>query len=105
MANSEDPDEMQDAAAFHQGLHCLLRLKEPSGMEKIHRNLEMSTRDPFKYTMCSPILIVSMYMRKTIRIQRVKYVPRLILVFLGQTCHFVMFCYAVAQIVNSLHAG
>ena len=22
-ANSEDPDEMQHNAAFHQGLHCL----------------------------------------------------------------------------------
>ena len=27
LANSEDPDEMQQNAAFHQGLHCLLRLK------------------------------------------------------------------------------
>ena len=26
LANSEDPDEM---AAFHKGLHCLLRLKQP----------------------------------------------------------------------------
>ena len=25
MANSEDPDEMPHEAAFHQGLHCLLR--------------------------------------------------------------------------------
>ena len=24
---SEDPDEMQHNAAFHQGLHCLLILK------------------------------------------------------------------------------
>ena len=24
-ANSEDPDEMLHNAAFHQGLHCLLR--------------------------------------------------------------------------------
>ena len=23
LANSEDPDEMQHNAAFHQGLHCL----------------------------------------------------------------------------------
>ena len=23
-ANSEDPDEMPDNVAFHQGLHCLL---------------------------------------------------------------------------------
>ena len=27
LANSEDPDEMQHNAAFHQGLHCLLKLK------------------------------------------------------------------------------
>ena len=25
LASSEDPDEMQHNAAFHQGLHCLLR--------------------------------------------------------------------------------
>ena len=35
LANSEDPDEMQHNAAFHQGLfhqglHCLLRLKQHS---------------------------------------------------------------------------
>ena len=34
LANSEDPDEMQHDAAFHQGLHCLLRLKHYSGTEK-----------------------------------------------------------------------
>ena len=28
MANSEDPDEMQHEAAFHQGLHCMLRSKQ-----------------------------------------------------------------------------
>ena len=26
--NSEDPDEVPHDAAFHQGLHCLLRLKK-----------------------------------------------------------------------------
>ena len=26
LANSEDPDKMQHNAAFHQGLHCLLRI-------------------------------------------------------------------------------
>ena len=31
LANSEDPDEMQHKAAFHQGLHCLLRLKQEIG--------------------------------------------------------------------------
>ena len=29
LANSEDPDEMQQLnAAFHQGLHCLLKLQQ-----------------------------------------------------------------------------
>ena len=35
LANSEDPDEMQHNAAFHLGLHCLLRLKQPSQTENI----------------------------------------------------------------------
>ena len=33
LARSEDPDEMQHDAAFHQGLHCLLRLKQTSRTE------------------------------------------------------------------------
>ena len=70
LANSEDPDEMQHNAAFHQGLHCLLRLKQPSGAE-IHRNLENSTCDPLKYTVGSSIFNVSRCMGKSIRIQRV----------------------------------
>ena len=45
MTNSEDPDEMQHNAAFHQVLLCLLRLKQPSGTKK-HHNLEKSTCDP-----------------------------------------------------------
>ena len=36
LANSDDPDEMQDNAAFHQGLHYLLRLKQPSGTDILH---------------------------------------------------------------------
>ena len=36
---SEDPDEMQHNAAFHQGKHCLLRLEQLSGTE-IHHSLE-----------------------------------------------------------------
>ena len=27
LANNECPDEMQHDTVFHQGLHCLLRLK------------------------------------------------------------------------------
>ena len=37
LANSKDPDEMQHNAAFHQGLHCLLRLKQLSETD-IHFN-------------------------------------------------------------------
>ena len=70
MENSEDPDEMQHNAAFHQGLHCLLRLKQPSLTE--NHNLENSIFDPLKYTMGSPILIVPICVGKSIKIQRVK---------------------------------
>ena len=69
-ANSEDPDQMQHNAAFHQGLHCLLRLKQSSGTEK-HHKLENSTCVTLKYTMDSPILIVLICVEKTIGIQRV----------------------------------
>ena len=30
MVNSEYPDEMPQSVAFHQGLHCLLSLKQSS---------------------------------------------------------------------------
>ena len=70
LANSEDPDEMQHYAAFHQGLHCLLKLKQPSGTE-IHHNLGISTCDPFKYRMSNAILVVSICIGKFIRMQRV----------------------------------
>ena len=51
---------MQHNAAFHQGLNCLLRLKEPSGTEIcVHHNVENSTGNHLKCTMGSPILIVS----------------------------------------------
>ena len=39
LANSADPDEMQHNAAFHLGLHSLLRLQQPSGTDK-HHNFE-----------------------------------------------------------------
>ena len=61
----------EDNVGFHQGLHCLLGLKQPSCTE-IHHNFENSTCDPLKYTMDSPILIVSICMGKSIRIQRAK---------------------------------
>ena len=33
LANTEDSDEIQHNAAFHQGLHCLLKLKPHTGTE------------------------------------------------------------------------
>ena len=64
LANNEYQDEMQHNAAFYQGLHYLLRFKQPSGIE-IHNHLEISIYDPFKYTMGSPILFVSLCMGKS----------------------------------------
>ena len=72
LANSEDPDEMHHKAAFHQGPHCFLTLKQPSDTE-IDQNIKTSTCDPLKYTMGSPILIVSICMGKSIRIQSLNY--------------------------------
>ena len=41
-ASSEDPDEMPHNAAFHQGLHCLLKQKQSSEKE-IQYHLEIIT--------------------------------------------------------------
>ena len=41
LANSEDPAEMPQNAAFHQNLHCLLREIQSSGTE-VHNYLEIS---------------------------------------------------------------
>ena len=62
----------QTVNTFHQGLHCLLRLKLPLGTEiYIRHNFENSTCEPLKYKVGSPMLIVSICMGKSIRIQRV----------------------------------
>ena len=55
-ANSEEPDEMQHNAAFHQGLHCLPRLIQPSGTG-IHQNLgnlpvTLKVHNEQSYTSC-----------------------------------------------------
>ena len=55
LANNDDPDEMPHDAAFHQGLHGLLRYKRSS--EKY--NLEIKICDPSIYKMDQPKLIVS----------------------------------------------
>ena len=71
LANSDNPDEMQHNAAFHQGLHCLLRLKRSSKKE-IQFLLEIITRDPSIDTTNHPKFIVSNGAEEPIRIQRVK---------------------------------
>ena len=50
LANSEDPDEMPHNAASHQGLHCLLRLKQSLGT-KMHHNLKNLSSNPLRYRM------------------------------------------------------
>ena len=71
MAHSEDPDEMQHNAAFHQGLHFLLKSKQFSGTV-IHQKLEILTCDPLIYIMDNPILFAFICMGESIKIQRVK---------------------------------
>ena len=52
LANSEDPNEMQLKAAFHQVLQCLLRFEQYSVTE-IHNNLEISTKQNWQsHTYC-----------------------------------------------------
>ena len=53
----EDPDEMSRNAAFHQGLHCLLKQKQSSEKD-IQFYLEIITCDPSMYSMDHPKLIV-----------------------------------------------
>ena len=53
--NSEDPDEMPHNAAFHLGLHCLLRQKQTSEKD-IKFYLEIITCDPLIFTMNHPKL-------------------------------------------------
>ena len=50
-ANSEYPDEIQHKAAFHHGLHVLLRSKS-SGT---HPTLETLTFDPLKHIIDNPV--------------------------------------------------
>ena len=60
LTNSEDPDEMQQDAAFHQDLHLLLSLKRPTGTE-IHHNLITSTCDPLEYKIVNLIPLSYQY--------------------------------------------
>ena len=61
--NSEDPDEMSHNAAFHQGLHCLLRQTKTFSVKEIQYFLEIITCGPsiyiYIYTMDHPEFIKS----------------------------------------------
>ena len=64
--------ETQMKCSISSGSPLFARIKT-TFRDKIHHYLEKSASDPLKYTMGSPILIVSIYMEKSTRIQRVKY--------------------------------
>ena len=71
LANSIDPDEMPHNAAFHQGLHCLLRQNQPSE-KQIRYFWEIITSDPSVYTMDHPDFIACSFMEYSIGLKRVK---------------------------------
>ena len=50
LANSEDPNEMLHNAAFHQDLHCLLRLKHLQ-RKRLNFSWKIITCDPSIHTM------------------------------------------------------
>ena len=64
LANSEDPDD----AAFHQSLHCLLRLKQ-SSVTDVHLHLEILTCNTLISTMDYPRFTVSNQIREFIRLK------------------------------------
>ena len=70
LENSEDPDEMPQYAAFHQGLHCLLRQNQSSEKNKQYL-LEIMTCDPSVYTMDHPDFIICSFMENSIGLKRV----------------------------------
>ena len=58
LAKGEDQDEMPHIAAFHQGLHCLLRQNQSSEKKNIIF-WEIITYDPTIYTIDHPDFSVS----------------------------------------------
>ena len=53
LANSEDPDEMQQNAAFHQGLYCLLRLDRNTSYFRNFYQLPLKIQNGQSHTYCS----------------------------------------------------
>ena len=81
LANSEDPDEMPHNVAFHQGLHCLPKIKTILGTE-VQLYLKIQACDP-QCKMNCPRHIVWNQLEKIISIQRVN---RLNTVLTSCTC-------------------
>ena len=73
LANSEDPDEMPQDAAFHMGLHCLLRLNKSSEKEiqYFFWKLIITSVTPQYNTMDHLVFIVYSYMENSISLKRV----------------------------------
>ena len=75
-ANIEGPDKIQHYAIFHQGLHCLWILKQ-TFMDRIYALIKnILALIPKSAKIDNTILIASICMGKSSRIQRVKGVER-----------------------------
>ena len=70
--NSEDPEEMQHNATFHQGLHCLLG-ENGSSEKDIQLCLQYITFDPSIDTMNHPDFVKCSFMEYSNGLKRVKY--------------------------------
>ena len=70
-ANSEDPDEMLQNAAFHQGMQCLLTQNQ-SLEKEIQCFLEDINCDSSIYTIDHPDFIVCNFMEYSIGLKRVE---------------------------------
>ena len=69
-ANIEDPDEMLHNAAFHWGLHCLLRQNNFRERNTLFFG-EIVTCDPVKYRMDHADFVVYSYMENSIGLKSV----------------------------------
>ena len=60
LVNNDDPDKMPHNAAFHQGIHCFITMKQKQySAKEIHFYVESTTCDPSVYTMDHPRFIAS----------------------------------------------
>ena len=90
LANSENPAEMLHAAAFHQGLHCLLK-QNRSSEKATHFFLKFIICDPSIYIMDHPDLTVCSFMENSIGLKRVKFYKDYKLFRKAKTCFYIYF--------------